>query len=92
MKLTSKLSIEDTNRFIHWTEDNKLDMHDINLLDDFLGDLGFKLEPSWTSSQWIYDYGDEDEVDVWYGSESQKWAPEVIILMNIKFERSILRA
>lgn len=48
-------------------------MHDINLLDDFLADLGFKLEPFWTSSQWIYDYGDEDEVSVWYSSGFQKW-------------------
>lgn len=70
MKLISKLDKEMKSYTLNYFKKYK---QDVNVLDDFLANLGFKLQPSYILFQWRYKYDNNDEVSIWYGDKYDKW-------------------
>ena len=70
MKLINKLDREIKSYTLNYFKKYK---QDVNVLDDFLADLGFKLLPSYILFQWRYKYDDNDEISIWYGDKYNKW-------------------
>lgn len=61
MKLIKQLNEDDYKYFIKYFEKWSMNMKLLNVLDDYLADLGFFLDVNRIAPEWKYDYQDDSQ-------------------------------
>lgn len=66
MKLIDRLDPQLRDETLDYFDHHNVDRRELNLIDNFLADLGFKLSRDRVSPHWMFKYDNEDAIMIWF--------------------------